>query len=199
MTSALSERSVVVLPLGAIEQHGPHLPLHTDTTIATGVAARAAARLDALDIAPIAIGASGEHQSFAGTVSIGTAALRLVLVELVRSVSTWAPRVVFVNGHGGNLAALELAVGQLRGEGHDAAWVPCATPGGDAHAGPSAADELGMGTVGPRAPVLYLAPELVDMSAARCIVLEHFGANRLSASGARCRSGGCRTISTTAV
>ena len=67
--------------------------------------------------------------------SIGTAALETVLVEFGRSACEWAPRVVFVNGHGGNVDALVAAVRRLRDEGRDAAWCPCSVPGGDAHAG----------------------------------------------------------------
>ena len=131
-------RAILLVPTGSYEQHGPHLPLHTDTTIAVAVAQRAAERLHAervLVAPPLAFGASGEHQDFPGTVSMGTVALQAVIVELVRSASTWAARTVFVNGHGGNLTALRTAVALLRGEGHDAGWVPCAVPGGDAHAG----------------------------------------------------------------
>lgn len=128
----------VVVPVGATEQHGPHLPLDTDTRIATAVAHAVVAAFPAgpAMVAPaVAYGASGEHQAFAGTVSIGTAALETVLVEFVRSACGWAPRVVFVNGHGGNVDALVAAVRRLRDEGCDAAWCPCSVPGGDAHAG----------------------------------------------------------------
>ncbi len=136
---------VVVVPVGSTEQHGRHLPLGTDTLVATAVAEALAVRLaDVVEggawAAPaVAYGSSGEHQSFPGTVSIGTHALRVVLVELVRSVRTWSDRVVLVNGHGGNLDAVRGAVEQLTYEGHRVDWVPCAlpvgTPGADAHAG----------------------------------------------------------------
>ena len=66
--------------------------------------------------------------------SIGHEALRLLLVELGRSAARWAGRLVFVNGHGGNVPTLVDAVRLLRYEGRDAAWFACA-PGGDAHAG----------------------------------------------------------------
>ena len=69
----------LVVPLGATEQHGPHLPLGTDTLIATAVAAALVERVPDADLAPaIAIGASGEHTGFAGTLSIGTDALALL-------------------------------------------------------------------------------------------------------------------------
>jgi creatinine amidohydrolase len=154
---ALPAAAVLLVPTGSFEQHGPHLPLHTDTTIATAVAEGVARALgpDAVLGPAIAYGSSGEHQSFAGTVSIGTRALRLAIVELVRSATTWAGRVVLVNGHGGNLTALRLAVELLRTEGRDAAWVPCAAPAGDAHAGHVETSLM-----------LYLAPHTVDLSRA---------------------------------
>ncbi len=83
----------------------------------------------------IAYGSSGEHQSFAGTISIGTAALATLLVEYGRSAAGWAERLVFINGHGGNVGALSSAVARLRAEGRDVGWCPCAAAGGDAHAG----------------------------------------------------------------
>ncbi|WP_242669961.1 mycofactocin biosynthesis peptidyl-dipeptidase MftE [Mycobacterium decipiens] len=140
-----STSSSILIPLGSTEQHGPHLPLDTDTRIATAVARATAARLRAEQlpfagqewlVAPaIAYGASGEHQSFAGTISIGTQALTMLLVEYGRSAACWAQRLVFVNGHGGNVGALTRAVGLLRSEGRDAGWCACTSPGGDAHAG----------------------------------------------------------------
>ncbi|GAA5123009.1 mycofactocin biosynthesis peptidyl-dipeptidase MftE [Pseudonocardia adelaidensis] len=128
--------ATLLVPVGSCEQHGPHLPLDTDTRVATAVARRAAGDDPALLVAPpLAYGASGEHEAFAGTLSIGHDALSVVLVELGRSAARWAPRLVFVNGHGGNLPTVPDAVVQLRAEGRDAAWWPCAVAGGDAHAG----------------------------------------------------------------
>ncbi|HEX6195469.1 MAG TPA: mycofactocin biosynthesis peptidyl-dipeptidase MftE [Jiangellaceae bacterium] len=134
----IQDRPLVLVPLGSIEQHGPHLPLDTDAVIAEAVTTRVAKLLrdEPVFVAPVlAYGASGEHQTFAGTSSIGTDALRLLLVELVRSMSTWAGRIVLVNGHGGNLAAVTDAVARLRDEGHDVAWAPCTGDDVDAHAG----------------------------------------------------------------
>jgi len=126
-------RPTLLVPVGSTEQHGPHLPLDTDARVATAVATRAAA--GAMLVAPsMTYGASGEHEGFPGTVSIGHEALRLLLVELGRSATRWAGRLVFVNGHGGNVPTLVDAVRLLRHEGRDAAWFACA-PGGDAHAG----------------------------------------------------------------
>ena len=128
------ERATVLVPVGSLEQHGPHLPLDTDTRIAAAVARRAADP-SMLLAPPLAYGASGEHEGFAGTLSLGHAALRAVLVELGRSAGAWASRMVFVNGHGGNLPTVAEAAIQLRAEGRDVAWSGCVVPGGDAHAG----------------------------------------------------------------
>ncbi len=130
----IDDRPTVLVPVGSTEQHGPHLPLDTDARVAAAVAARAAAGTNLLVAPPVAYGASGEHEGFPGTVSIGHEALRLLLVELGRSAARWAGRVLFVNGHGGNVPTLVDAVRLLRYEGRDAAWLACA-PGGDAHAG----------------------------------------------------------------
>jgi creatinine amidohydrolase len=155
--------AIVLLPLGSPAPHGPHLPFDTDTTIASEVARRTADALerDVVLAPPLAYGASGEHQHFPGTLSMGTEALHVVIVELARSLRTWAPRLVIVNGHGGNVPALGDAVHQLVAEGHDAAWVPCGLPGGDAHAG---RDETSMmlrlrpQEVAPQRPVGSLEP-----------------------------------------
>jgi creatinine amidohydrolase len=132
--------ALLLVPVGSVEQHGPHLPLATDTMIANAVTRAAAERLHATGtkvlVAPsVNYGASGEHEGFPGTVSIGTEALTGLLVEYGRSACRWAGRVLVVNGHGGNLDALRSAVPLLRAEGWDVAWFPCGVPGGDAHAG----------------------------------------------------------------
>lgn len=130
--------AALLVPVGSTEQHGPHLPLDTDTVIAQAVCDRVAELLDdpRIMVTPaLEFGASGEHQAFPGTASIGTDTLRLVIVELVRSVRTWAERVVLVNAHGGNITALTEAVEQLRAEGHDVTWLACTSEDSDAHAG----------------------------------------------------------------
>ncbi|WP_106400111.1 mycofactocin biosynthesis peptidyl-dipeptidase MftE [Actinocorallia populi] len=152
---------LVLVPVGSTEQHGPHLPLSTDTVIARAVAERVAAALVPEASGPVLVapaveyGASGEHGGFPGTISIGHEALHVLLLEMVRSLTPWAWRVVLVNGHGGNVRALGSAVGQLRGEGHDTGWLSCEAPGGDAHAGFTETSVM-----------LHLAPELVRVDAA---------------------------------
>lgn len=136
--TTLPDRPTVLVPVGSLEQHGPHLPLDTDTTIAGGVADAVAAQLggdDVLVAPPISYGASGEHQTFPGTSSIGQDALQHNVIELVRSMTTWAARIVLINGHGGNQRALTETVTRLRGEGRDVVAFACAADGLDAHAG----------------------------------------------------------------
>jgi mycofactocin system creatininase family protein len=132
----IPEKPLLVVPLGSVEQHGPHLPLGTDTAVACATAEAAAGSLGQAVLAPaLAYGASGEHEGFPGTISIGTEALTALLTEYGRSACRWAGRLLVVNGHGGNLEALRTAVPLLRSEGRDVAWFPCGVPGGDAHAG----------------------------------------------------------------
>lgn len=154
--------ATVLVPAGSTEQHGPHLPLDTDTVIAVAVARALAAEMTGLrDSRPVIVapalpyGASGEHQQFPGTVSLGREALQTVVIEAVRSLSIWAGRIIFLNAHGGNTAALAGAVSQLTGEGHRVSWVPCLSGAADAHAGRTETSLM-----------LCLAPESVDMGRA---------------------------------
>ena len=125
----------VVIPVGSFEQHGPHLPLDTDTQIAAHLCTTAAHGISSVVIAPpLSITASGEHAGFPGTMSIGTEALITVIVELVRSCD-WAMGVILVHGHGGNLAAVQRATTLLHSEQRNiASWWP-RIQGADAHAG----------------------------------------------------------------
>lgn len=149
------EASVVAVPLGSTEQHGPHLPLDTDTRIAAALADRLAGRVPGVVVAPpVPFGASGEHESFPGTLSLGQAAVEHALVELVRSAGRWADKMLVVNAHGGNAEPLRRAVATLRSEGRDArSWSPA--HGGDAHAGRTETSLM-----------LALAPELVRLDRA---------------------------------
>jgi mycofactocin precursor peptide peptidase len=169
--------ALVLVPVGSVEQHGPHLPLETDTIIASAVATAVAEHLGGRGARvwaapPLTYGSSGEHQSFPGTCSIGTEALRTVIVELVRSLRTWSARVILVNAHGGNLDALRAAVEQLTAEGHDVAWVACATEDVDLHAGRTETSLLlhlcpaqvrgELAEVGDRRPLATILPTLMS-------------------------------------
>ena len=130
-----SSSRTLLLPLGSCEQHGPHLPLATDTLIATALVQRVADVVD-VDVAPpLPYGASGEHAGFPGLLSLGNDALERVVLELLRSARATWPRVVVVSGHGGNVSAVQRALAVARYEGSDvAAWFPTWRDG-DPHAG----------------------------------------------------------------
>lgn len=151
-----AQRSVLLVPLGSTEQHGPHLPLDTDTRIATVVSERAAALAGpSILVAPaLAYGASGEHGGFPGTLSTGTEALATVLVEIARSADHFAA-VIWVCGHGGNAEALTSATEILAHEQRNTWTFWCAVSDGDAHAGRS---ETSM--------MLAIAPNLVHLDVA---------------------------------
>jgi len=116
---------IVLIPVGSTEQHGPHLPLNTDTLVAEEITGRALHRTTGLMLGPtLSVTASGEHAGFAGTLSIGTDVMMQVAIELGRS-ADWAAGVVFVNGHGGNHEPLSRAVEVLTEEGRNVtAWWP---------------------------------------------------------------------------
>jgi len=126
---------LLAVPVGSCEQHGPHLPLATDTIVATALCERLARRRADVVVAPaLPVTASGEHAGFPGTLSIGTEATRLLLVEYARS-ADWAAGIILVNGHGGNHGAVARAVDVVRAEGR---WIHAWWPDisrGDAHAG----------------------------------------------------------------
>lgn len=171
---------VVVVPVGSCEQHGPHLPLGTDTIIAGALAERAVARLDDAVLAPpLTITASGEHQAFPGTLSLGTAVVTEMLVELARS-ADWSAGIVLVNGHGGNHDAVSAAVARTAAEGRRMiAWWPRVPTEPDdqldLHAGRTETSLL-----------LAIDPALVDLAAAeevRAVALDAAGMTRLRAEG----------------
>ncbi len=144
----------LLVPLGATEQHGPHLPCSTDTDIATAVAVRAASQRAGLYVAPaLPYGSSGEHAGFPGTLSIGQDALEHVVVELVRSGDAFRA-VVLVSGHGGNVEPVQRAMATLRSEDRTVvAWYPSGSV--DAHAGRSETSVM-----------LALSPEAVRLDVA---------------------------------
>jgi creatinine amidohydrolase len=169
----ISERSILVQPLGAVEQHGPHLPLSTDLLIAEAachaVVAERGEELDLWLLPTLAYTKSNEHAWSSGTVWLSPTTLLAVLDDLGRSLATTpARKLAFVNGHGGNTALLNVACRELHLHHGLSTFLlhPSVPPD---HGGPSTADELGMGIHGgleETSVVLHLRPELVAMDRA---------------------------------
>ena len=113
--------AVAVLPIGAIEQHGAHLALSVDLDLTLAVLDRAMTllpgHLTVLALPAQAIGKSTEHQAWPGTLTLSAQTLLAVLHDIAASVArTGVKRLIFVNGHGGNRALLDLACRDLRAE-----------------------------------------------------------------------------------
>jgi creatinine amidohydrolase len=104
--TTLDERvraATVLLPIGSLEQHGPHLPLTTDTLVAATVAAEVAAAHPVRRLPPLTFSCSHEHAAWPGTVSISATTLAAVVTDVAASLQrAGATRLVLVNGHGGN-------------------------------------------------------------------------------------------------
>lgn len=113
------EAALVVQPIGAVEQHGPHLPVMTDAYVAERIAALAAdvAGTGVWLLPPLHYGKSTEHLGWAGTMSLSSETLLAVLRDVGRSVAASGfTRLAFVNGHGGNPALLDVAARDIRTE-----------------------------------------------------------------------------------
>jgi creatinine amidohydrolase len=115
---ALAPTSLVVLPVGATEQHGPHLATGTDTFAVEHISRAAAVRAGdsgAIIVAPtLPFGSSDHHLAFGGTMSIGTQTYYAVIRDLVASLITDGFRkILIVNGHGGNHELVQLAARDL--------------------------------------------------------------------------------------
>ncbi len=119
--------TTIILPLGSNEQHGPHLPLGTDTILVEALANRLATSLpEALVAPPLPIGCSDEHAGFPGLLSLDAGTLASVIVDCARRLVAWGvERLILLSGHGGNGRALTLAVERLRRELPELrVWVP---------------------------------------------------------------------------
>lgn len=165
--------SVLVLPVGAVEQHGPHLPLSVDHVIADEAAAAVVAKhgeeLDLWLLPTLAVSKSNEHAWSPGTLWLSATTMLAVLDDIGRAAATTgAERLVFLNAHGGNSALLNVAARDLRlAHGLKTFLVhPFVPPD---HGGASPPSELGMGIHGGHDETsifLHLRPDLVDMSLA---------------------------------
>ncbi|HXX39231.1 MAG TPA: creatininase family protein [bacterium] len=161
--SAFAEGRVVLVPVGSTEQHGPHLPLGTDSFTAQALAARVGRRTGALVTPTLPFGYAEYHTDFAGTLSLSNETYTRVLIELVdRLVRYGATHILFVNGHGGNAFALSQVGLHLRELGVVVGMVQWWDITGKLR--PEWG--FGHGDLTETSLMLALTPDLVDMSAA---------------------------------
>lgn len=123
------ENTVIVLPVGAIEQHGPHLPCSVDSVISSGVMGRALSELPtsvpAFGLPPITYGKSDEHLHFPGTITLTGPTLLAMITEIGESVyGSGFRKLLLANGHGGQPQVLEMAARELRVRHGDYVIVP---------------------------------------------------------------------------
>ena len=170
--ATLPDDLIAVLPLGATEQHGPHLPLSVDSRLTRAVIQAMWLHLDpdchVAVLPPLEITKSDEHAGFAGTLTLSATTLLAVLSDITASLDrAGVRRLLFLNGHGGNTALLEIATREAR-RGHGmiaahASWFALADLGDfdpqalahDIHAGDTETSAM-----------LYAAADLVDMTRA---------------------------------
>ena len=115
---AIRQANVALLPVGAMEQHGPHLPLGTDWYIASRIAQETAEQDGLLLLPGFAVGVSHEHRQFWGTLTVSPNQLRDQAIDVVRSLAAHdLQRIVFVNGHASNCGPLDEAARHLREDG----------------------------------------------------------------------------------
>lgn len=188
----LTEGSILVLPIGAIEHHGPHLPLVTDALMAEAAAEAlvpraAAAGIDAWQLPTISIAKSDEHSWASGTLWLNASTLFETIVDIGRSIATTpARKLVFLNGHGGNVALLQVANRELRRRfGLQTFFMPALRVRAASGTGDEP-EELGLGIHGGYSEtsiVMHLRPDLVHEDRfvtnvpADIAALEHIGFN----------------------
>ena len=115
------QRTVAVLPLGATEQHGPHLPLSVDTVLVEGVLSAALAQLSTTDpvlVLPTqSVGLSTEHTAFAGTLSLSPQTTLQLWLDLAASVArAGVKKLLLFNAHGGHVGLMDVAAREMRGQ-----------------------------------------------------------------------------------
>jgi creatinine amidohydrolase len=185
VAARITDRSVLVQPVGAIEQHGPHLPLATDLIVAEVLSERVVEErgeeLDLWLLPSLAYSKSDEHAWAPGTVWLSATTMLAVLDDIGRSLSTLPTRrLAFVNGHGGNTQLLAVANRELHlHHGLLTFLLHPKVPRDSGGGGGTDTGELGMGVHAGRdetSLLLHLRPDLVDMGLAARSVPEDMAA-----------------------
>nr|WP_237711429.1 creatininase family protein [Paracidovorax oryzae] len=172
--SGLAERTVAVLPVAAIEQHGPHLPLSVDAALLRGVIDAALPSLPpdlpVLFLPPQDVGLSTEHTAFPGTLTLSPATVIALWSELGACVARAGIRkLLLFNGHGGQVSVMDIVARELRQRHgllvYSASWFSLPLP--EAVQGLFSAEEHRFGIHGGQVEtsmMLHLAPDTVRMA-----------------------------------
>ncbi|TQM99429.1 creatinine amidohydrolase [Acidovorax temperans] len=176
-TNGLAAATVAVLPVGAVEQHGPHLPLSVDATLLQGVIDAALpllpADLPVLFLPPQNVGLSPEHIRFPGTLTLSPATVIALWTEMGECVArAGVKKLLLFNGHGGQVSVMDVVARELRTRCgllvYSASWFSLPLP--DAVAGQFSAEEHRFGIHAGEietSMMLHLAPDTVHMEHAR--------------------------------
>ncbi|QBY01324.1 creatininase family protein [Rhodophyticola sp. CCM32] len=162
--------AVAILPVGALEQHGPHLPLGTDHLLAEAMAGLGAAQAQIAEcclLPVLPIGVSEEHHDWPGTVWLGTEDMIATLMAVARGVAHAGFRkLLIINGHGGNMPALQTVIRRARIQhGLFASTLGWMALGIGDHPQEARVDDLHGGFM-ETAAMLHLFADLVDMTQA---------------------------------
>lgn len=172
-----NRQKVVILPLGAIEQHGPHLPVGTDSQIVTALSNALEQELkDDIILCPtLAYGSSHHHIGFGGTISVSATLYTQIIVELVQSIlQSGFRKIILLNGHGGNITPVRQALSVLSNQTENefpanivlaTYWEVTGRP--FAGATPMESPALSHACEYETSLMLHLAPNLVNMMKAR--------------------------------
>ena len=176
-TWGLAAQTVAVLPVAAVEQHGPHLPLSVDAALLDGVIQAALpllpAELPVLFLPPQQLGLSTEHRSYPGTLTLSPSTLIALWTELGECVArAGIKKLLLLNGHGGNVSPMDIVARELRQRCgllvYSSSWFGLPLP--DAVSGLFSAQEHRFGIHGGEietSMMLHLAPATVRMEHAR--------------------------------
>ncbi len=162
---AFEKTTVVVIPTGSNEQHGPHLPTGTDWMVARELACRVAERAEVIVTPILPFGYAKYHTVFPGTLALREETLKMALLDICEDLLKYgATHILFVNGHGGNTTALRQAGEWLRERQVPAVVASWWTM---AHVANPEWNMIGHADYIETAAVLALDPNLVDIPAAK--------------------------------
>lgn len=180
---AFEEKPVILIPVGAIEAHGPHLPLGADALVAEEIAIRAAQQSRAIVAPTVSYGYSAHWCNFPGNVSTNPSVVQALTEDIIRSLLPFGlDRFVFVNNHGGNEGALEQLARQLRAEQGllIANFYPWVVMGRFTDLYDDYPSVFGHGAEPNTSVMMYLCPQDVDMSLAVKGGLDNFDGYKMT-------------------